>query len=301
MRILLLGKNGQLGYELHRGLSTLGELIAVDYPEIDFTDPGSIHQTVLQFQPEVIFNATAYTEVDHAEKEPESARAINGEAPGLLAEAAKTLGAVLIHYSTDYVFDGKKGIAYVETDKTNPLNIYGESKLTGERNITQVDGSYLILRTSWVYSTANSRNPRSKSFVTKVLNWSREHPILRIVTDQVGSPTWARMLAEASAQLLAMGKQNITEWIQDRKGIYHLAGDGCASRFQWAEAILHFDSHPEIQVTRELQPALTTEFPTEAIRPLFSALNCERFAATFGLRLPPWEEALQLAMQDMCR
>jgi len=301
MRILLLGKNGQLGWELHRCLSPLGELIAVDYPEINLTDLGNVHQTILQYKPDVIFNATAYTEVDHAENEPEIAGAINGTAPGLLAEAAKTLGAALIHYSTDYVFDGRKGSDYEETDTTNPLNTYGKSKLMGEHNITQVDGSYLIIRTSWIYSIVNNHNLRSKSFVAKVLNWSREQPTLRIVTDQIGSPTWARLLAEASAQLLAMGKQNVLEWINDRKGIYHLAGEGRASRFEWAQAILRYDPLPENQVTRELQPALTVEFPNLAERPPYSALNCGLLASTFGLRLPPWENALRLAMQDMHR
>ena len=169
MRILLLGKNGQLGWELHRCLSTLGELIAVDFPEIDLTDLDSIHNIVLQFKPEVIFNATAYTEVDRAETEPDVACVLNGKAPGLLAEAAKALDAAFIHYSTDYVFDGRKGKDYVETDVPNPLNTYGKSKLTGEKNIIAVDGSYLIIRTSWVYSTANYHAIRNKSFVTKVL------------------------------------------------------------------------------------------------------------------------------------
>jgi dTDP-4-dehydrorhamnose reductase len=133
------------------------------------------------------------------------------------------------------------------------------------------------------------------------LNWSRKYSTLRIVEDQVGNPTWARMLAQASAQLLAMGTPNIHDWIKARKGIYHLAGEGYTSRFQWAQAILRFDPQPEEQITRDLQPALTAEFPTEAQRPLFSALNCDRFASTFGIRLPPWENALQLAMQDVCR
>jgi dTDP-4-dehydrorhamnose reductase len=299
MRILLLGKNGQLGWELHRGLSTLGDLIAVDYPEIDLTDPGSVYKTILQLKPEAIFNATAYTEVDQAEDEPDVANVINGEAPGLLAEAAKILDAVLIHYSTDYVFDGSKGSAYVETDNANPLNAYGKSKLAGEFNIAQVDGSYLIIRTSWVYSTVSKRDQPGKSFVSKVLSWSREHPTLRIVSDQVGNPTWARVLAEATTQLLAMGKDHFQEWIKERNGIYHLAGDGCASRLQWAQAILRFDPCKEKQVVRELQPALTSEFPTKAQRPLYSALNCEKFITTFGLRLPPWENALELAMLDM--
>ncbi len=292
MHILLLGKNGQLGWELHRSLMTLGEVIALDYPEIDLTDLDSIDQAVYKTNPQVIVNATAYTAVDRAETEPEIAMVINGEAPGVLAKAARTTNAILIHYSTDYVFDGSKGTAYVESDKPNPLSVYGKSKLAGEQAIVSVDGVYLILRTSWVYSL------RGNSFVNKVLDWSQAQPTLRIVSDQIGCPTWARMLAGASSQLLASEKQDILGWIEDRKGIYHLAGEGCASRFQWAQAILSLDPHPEKQITKELIPALTEEFPTLAQRPLNSTLNCELFFATFGLRLPPWKEALRLAIME---
>jgi dTDP-4-dehydrorhamnose reductase len=197
MRILLLGKNGQLGWELHRTLQPLGKVFAVDYPEIDLTSPDSICKTVREYQPELIINAAAYTDVDRAESETEIAVAVNGRAPGLLAEQAQTICAGLIHFSTDYVFDGKKGSPYIETDTPNPINVYGRSKLEGEQSVSQVNGSYLILRTSWVYSL------RRESFVTKVLRWSREKQTLRIVSDQIGSPTWARMLGEITAQMLA--------------------------------------------------------------------------------------------------
>jgi len=293
MLILLLGKNGQLGWELNRTLRTVGDLIALGRPDIDFTNLGSIHSLIKKIQPNVIFNATAYTAVDHAESEPERALAINAKAPGLLAEAAKEINAVLIHYSTNYVFDGKKEIPYVETDSTNPINVYGKSKLEGEHLVTQVGAAYLILRTSWVYSL------RGDSFVTKVLGWSRKNSSLRIVSDQVGSPTWARMLAQVSAQLLAIGKQDIFRWAKERKGVYHLAGEGITSRLQFAQAILDFDPHPEEQVAREILPSKTIEFPTPAQRPLFTALDCDKFATTFGLRLPPWEKALGLAMDNL--
>ncbi len=291
MRLLLLGKNGQLGWELHRALLPLGPIAALDAPEINLARSDSWRPFVLQARPQVIVNATAYTAVDKAESEPEIAQAVNSRAPGELAELARDLGAALIHYSTDYVFDGAKGSPYVEGDPTSPLNEYGRSKLAGEQAILQVGGPALVFRTSWVYSL------RRDSFVTKVLQWSRQQPNLRLVTDQVGNPTWARALAEITALLLARAGQDPAGWIGERAGVYHLAGDGCASRLEWAEAILRADPHPEQQTARQMIPALTADFPTPAQRPLFSALNCERFSQVFGLRLPVWEAALQLAMQ----
>jgi len=292
MRILLLGKNGQLGWELHRTLQPLGKVFAVDYPEIDLTSPDSINKTVQEYQPELIINAAAYTDVDRAESEPEIARAVNGLAPGMLAEQAKTLGSALIHYSTDYVFDGKKGNPYIETDRPNPINVYGRSKLAGEHAVTKVGDVYLILRTSWVYSL------RRNSFVTKVLRWSRQQKTLRIVSDQIGSPTWARMLAEITAQILAKAGGDVVHWIDDHKGIYHLAGNGHVSRLEWTQVILHYDPQKEDQITQETQPALTKVFPTPAQRPLFSALDCEHFKKIFDMRLPDWKKTLQLAMES---
>ena len=305
MRILLFGKNGQLGWELCRSLAPLGPVEACDLQVmeignlVDFTDPDDLRRVIRTCQPQVIVNAAAYTAVDKAESEAEIAMAVNGVAPGIIAEEAASSGAALIHYSTDYVFDGTKGSAYLESDVPAPLNVYGRSKLAGEQAIIQVDGSYLILRTSWVYSL------RRDSFVTKVLKWSREQPVLRIVSDQVGNPTWSRMLAEATSHLVAMGGSHLSEWIDARKGIYHLAGNGCASRFEWAQEILRLEiarkgqDNAETWLQCELQPALTSEFPTPARRPLFSALNCQLFAQTFGLCLPDWQIGLQLAMETI--
>jgi len=289
MRILLFGKYGQLGWELQRTLPPLGDVLSLDYPDIDLTTDNFV-ETIRSYEPQVIINATAYTAVDRAESEPEVPMAINAQAPGIMAEEALKLGAALIHYSTDYVFDGKKGSDYVETDVPNPLGEYGRSKLAGERIIKQVGGTYLILRTSWVYSL------RRDSFVTKVLNWSRQQKTLRVVEDQIGNPTWARMLAEISAQMLAKGSDDIISWLHERRGLYHLAGSGHASRFEWAEAILQADPRKDEQVVKELQPALTVDFQTPAQRPLFSALNCECFKSTFGLTLPHWKNALNIAM-----
>jgi dTDP-4-dehydrorhamnose reductase len=292
MRILLLGKHGQLGWELHRTLQPLGEVIALDYPEIDLTSPDSIRVTVQKSQPKIIINAAAYTDVDRAESEPEIAMAVNGFAPGLLAEQAQSLCAGLIHYSTDYVFDGNKGSPYVETDTPNPINVYGRSKLEGERSVFQVNGSYLILRTSWVYSL------RGVSFVTKVLSWAREQETLRIVEDQIGSPTWARMLAEITAQLLVKGGDEPLRFIEDKKGIFHLAGTGSTNRLDWVRAILQYDPHQENQMTRRVLPAKSKDFSDTTKRPPFSALNCNRFFDIFDLRLPDWENTLRLALDS---
>lgn len=291
MEILLLGKIGQLGWELCRSLATLGKVTAIDYPEMDLREPKGVREIIRRVHPDVIVNATAYTAVDRAESESELAMAINGIAPGVMADQARQIGAALIHYSTDYVFDGSKGSPYLESDTPNPLNVYGESKLAGEQAVADAGGAYLILRTSWVYST------RRASFVSKVLEWARKQESLRIVSDQVSNPTWCRMLAELNAQLLAKGGDDFPGWLGERAGLYHLAGSGYASRLEWAQAILGFDPKRDEQVVREIQPALTEEFPEPARRPLFSALNCDRFEEAFGLQLPDWKDALKLAME----
>jgi len=294
LNLLLLGNTGQLGWELQRTLQPLGVVAAFDYPEVDLADAAGLRKKVQECQPDVIVNATAYTAVDKAESEPELAEAINGRAPGVLAEEARKLQAVLIHYSTDYVFDGKKAAPYIETDLPNPLNVYGESKLYGEQAVQQVGGDYLILRTSWVYAQRASAGwLRQAGFVNKVLEWSRQPDTLRMVTDQVGNPTWSRMLAEITAQLLARGDAPIRE----HTGLYHLAGSGLASRYDWAKLILELDPDKNEQQVREILPALTADFPTPAQRPLFSALDCTQFFATFGLQLPDWKAALRLALQ----
>jgi dTDP-4-dehydrorhamnose reductase len=287
-QILLIGKNGQLGWELHRSLATLGELTAVDYPEIDLKYQETCRELIRKIKPNIIVNAAAYTAVDKAETEQEKAWTINAVAPGVMAEEARRLKAVFVHYSTDYVFDGKKGTSYTEEDAPNPLNYYGCSKLEGERLVQEAGGAFLILRTAWIYSL------RRDSFVTKVLQWSRQNETLRIVDDQVSNPTWARMLAEITSQILAMG----FEFINDKWGLYHLAGGGFASRLEWAKSILECDPEKKDQTTRAIIPALTSDFPTPAQRPLFSALNCIRFENAFNFALPKWQEALILAMDN---
>lgn len=288
MKILLLGKNGQLGWELRRALAPLGPLSALDYEEVDFADAERLRLKVRETRPEVIVNAAAYTAVDRAESEPAKPYAINATAPGILAEEAKSLGASLIHYSTDYVFDGLKGQPYAESDAPNPLNVYGASKLAGEKAVHALDGASLILRTAWVYSV------RGNSFVNKVLDWARRNETLRIVDDQVSNPTWARALAETTAHILARGQG----YLKERAGLYHLAGDGYASRYTWAQEILKLDPKPQEQtLSGVLLRAATSDIPTPAQRPLFSALDCSRFGAAFeGIALPAWQDALALAM-----
>ena len=288
--ILLLGKYGQLGWELHRSLAPLGDIVAIDYPEINLLELDSLVGLIRQLRPKIIVNATAYTAVDQAELEPEIAEAINSLAPGSLAELAKENQSIFIHYSTDYVFDGSKGSPYVESDIPNPLGVYGSSKLGGEKAIQDVDPAYLIFRTSWVYSL------RRDSFVSKVLSWARAQTELRIVDDQISNPTWCRTLAGATALILAKSGKNPTGWINDRRGLYHLAGDGFASRLDWAKMILEFDPQQEQQAVASIEAAKTSDYPTPAERPLFSALNCDKFTDTFSIRLPKWQDALSLAM-----
>jgi dTDP-4-dehydrorhamnose reductase len=292
MNILLFGKNGQVGWELQRTLAPLGEVTSLDYPEVNFADPEGLGRVVEEARPDVIVNAAAYTAVDKAENEPELARAINAAAPGLLAAVARARQAAIIHYSTEYVFDGRKGQPYTESDTPNPLNLYGLSKLEGERAVQEVGGAHLVLRTSWVYST------RVGGFVNKVLGWSRQQKTMRVVEDQVGNPTWCRMLAEATAHLLAMSRRDPYGWIGEHAGLYHLAGSGHASRLEWAEAILNYDPARGEQAVEKIEPAFTKEFPSPAERPLYSPLNCDLFKQTFGYSLPNWKKALQLAMDS---
>ena len=289
LRILLLGKNGQLGWELNRALLPLGLNLAVGYPQIDLENPDTFVGLIREVKPNLIVNAAAYTAVDAAENAPVRACTINAVAPGVLAEEARRLNAFFVHYSTDYVFDGTAGVPYKEIDAVNPLNIYGQTKLDGERAVQAVGGNHLILRTAWVYSTYRD------SFVTKVLQWARKNETLKLVDDQVSNPTWTRVLAGITALVLARG----LDFLSDHVGLYHLAGSGAASRFEWAQSILLYDPNSQEQITKTILPAKTSEFPAPAERPLFSALDCSKFYSHFGLSLPFWKISLQLALQEL--
>lgn len=290
MKILLLGKYGQLGWELDRSLQCLGQVIAYDYPEIDFAKPSLLRFLIEEARPQVVINAAAYTDVDKAESNAERVKLVNTVAPAVLAEVCRTLESVLIHYSTDYVFDGMKGEPYDENDAPRPLNFYGQSKLEGERAIEQVGGIHLIFRTAWLYSM------RGNSYVSKVLRWAHSQHEMKVVDDQVSNPTWARSLAEITAQILAKAGPAPFQWLSDLRGLYHLAGWGFASRLEWARAIIANDHDGKRQLVKIIRPATSTEFPACAKRPVFSALDCRRFERTFSLRLPDWECALSLAM-----
>lgn len=280
MKFLLIGRNGQLGWELQRTCMTLGEVIATDYPDVDISQTAALRDLIRTVKPDILLNPAAYTNVDKAESEIDLARKVNSIAPGIMAEEMQKLGGALIHYSTDYVFDGEKGTSYVETDAANPINAYGITKLEGEQVVHSVAGIALTFRTCWVYSL------RVGGFVNKVLGWARQQEVMRIVDDQIGSPTWARMLAEATAHVIARGGNDPLAYLQQHSGLYHLAGDGAASRYEWAREVIDQDPKKEEQVVRQIIPAKSDEFPNPAHRPVYSALDCSKFKQTFGFVIP---------------
>jgi len=271
LRILLTGRNGQVGWELQKALAPLGELTALGRAELDLRDAGRIRAAVRASNADVIVNAAAYTAVDKAESERDAAFVVNATAPGVLAEEAKRSGALLVHYSTDYVFDGAKPAPYVEEDAPNPINVYGASKLAGERAIVGSDCRYLILRTSWVYG------PRGANFYLAMLRLARERPELRVVDDQVGAPTSSLAIARATAQLLRPGAH----------GLYHLSAAGSTSWCGFARAILE-----RAGIATPVVAIRTEDYPAPAKRPRNSRLDCARLRADFGVVLAPWEEGL---------
>lgn len=291
MKILLFGSNGQLGYEANRTLFCLGDVIAVDFPEINFTKPGEVIKLIKDTKPDLIYNAVAYTDVDKAEKENEIATMVNSITPGEIAQYSFQNHIPLIHFSTDYVFDGSKQALYVEEDSPNPINVYGKTKLEGELAIIASGCDYLIFRTSWVYSL------RSGGFVNKVINWAQNNEELRIVDDQVGNPTWARSLAILSTHFLGNSGLNYNTFIKEMKGVYHLAGGGYASRYQWASHILRSLPKESGLKVKKIFPAKSSDFPSPATRPLFSALSCEKYEKRFDLKIPLWEIATNLLLK----
>jgi dTDP-4-dehydrorhamnose reductase len=284
MKILLIGKNGQVGWELRRTLAPLAEVVAVDYPEINFTDAPALRQFVAGVRPDVVVNAAAYTAVDKAETEMELCRQINAVAPEVLAEEAKKLGALMVHYSTDYIFDGTKTSPYVETDAPNPLGAYGRSKLEGDRAVKASGADHLIFRLCWVYGA------RGQNFMLTMQRLAREREKLRVVGDQFGCPTWSRMIAETTALAL---KQVLAG--ADRSGFngeYHLAAGGQANWHEFASRIIEWMPEAE-RKCRTVEKISTAEYPTPATRPAYSVLDCGKLQKTFGLRLPDWETSLR--------
>lgn len=284
-KILLIGKNGQIGWELNRCLLTLGDIVAVDYPEIDLARPDTITRWVRDTKPNLIVNAAAYTAVDQAEDEPEIAMAVNGTAPGILAEEAKRINAVLVHYSTDYVFDGRKRTPYTEEDEPNPLNVYGRTKLAGERAIQQVGCHYLILRTSWVYGM------RGKNFLLTILKLAEERDEIRVVDDQIGTPNWSRWIAQATSHILCRDPEEVRE----NSGLYHLSAKGETSWCGFAAEIMKMSNLSRCRVT----PITTAEYPSSAARPACSILECNKVKSQFGIYLCSWCECLEKALLNV--
>jgi dTDP-4-dehydrorhamnose reductase len=291
-RILVPGRNGQVGWELQTTLAPLGAVIGLDRSGMDLASPDSIRRAIRDAKPDVIVNAAAYNHVDRAESEPDLAMQVNGVAPGVMAEEAKRLGALFIHYSTDYVFDGGRDHPYVEDDPANPVNAYGMSKLAGERAVTAAGGPHLILRSSWVYSA------RGSNFVLTVLRLAREKPELAMVDDQFGSPTWARALAQRTAGLLQ--EQEI---IGRHSGIYHLAAGGHVSRFELANAIIGImqEFSGSTSGWPKVRPITTREFPLPARRPLHPVMSMEKIGRVFGVRMPHWREQLHGMLRELAK
>ncbi len=289
MKILLAGGSGQLAQELQPILLSVGEVISVDRTRLDLSQPESIRQAMADIQPDLVVNAGAYTAVDKAESEPELARAVNGIAPGILAEECEKLGASLIHFSTDYVFDGSKSSAYLETDSTNPLGIYGESKLAGEEAIRKAGNRHIIIRTAWVYGNCGKGN-----FVKTMLRLGKEREEIRVVADQIGSPSWTADLAAATAHIMpAIGLEDF--------GTYHYTNSGVCSWYDFAIAI--FEEAEKLGFPLKVQriiPITTAEYPTPAKRPAFSVLSTVKISALLGTYPPHWRQGLrQMLAREM--
>lgn len=295
MKILLFGKNGQVGWELQRSLAPLGELIALSSGSSDFcgdlANPSGVKQTIRKIKPDIIVNAAAYTSVDKAESEVEHAHILNAQAPSVLAQEARELNACLVHYSTDYVFNGNGGLPYVETDATDPINVYGKTKLAGENNIIASGCSYLIFRTSWVYAT------HGNNFIKSILRLAQQRDKLTVVDDQIGSPTGAELVADVTANILYS-----LRYQPKVNGIYHLVARGYISWYQFAKFIIEHARHAEFTLKTQLDtllPIASADFPLPAKRPLNSRLNTCKLENQFGLNLPVWQAGVSRAIKEI--
>ena len=277
MKILVTGARGQVGHELAAALASAGTVVALDREALNLADADRVVEIVRSVAPTLIVSAAAYTAVDRAEEERTTAFAVNTNAPAILAEEAKRLRALLIHYSTDYVFDGKQTTPYDEDAMPNPLNAYGESKLGGERAIIASGAAAIILRTSWIYSL------RGSNFLLTMRRLAAERDELRVVADQVGVPNWARALAQATATLVGRG----IAYLKERTGLYHLSSSGQTTWYAFARAILGETTKPRIV------PITTADYPTPARRPAYGVLDTRKFEDVFGFALPHWRAALE--------
>ena len=282
MKILLTGSSGQVGYELERSLQGLGQVVALDRQRMDLSNLDQVRSVIRAEQPQLIVNPAAHTAVDKAESEAALAYRLNAEAPAVMAEEARRLGAALVHYSTDYVFPGDAPGARVETDATGPINVYGASKLAGEQAIADSGVRHLIFRTSWVYGM------RGKNFLLTMLRLARERDELRIVADQHGAPTWSRTIADSTALVLAQAGGD--SWWQEHGGIYHLSSQGQTTWFEFTQAIL-----AQAGLSCRVTPLASADYPTPARRPQYSVLSSDKLMERF-CRLPDWREALRLCM-----
>lgn len=282
MKILLTGSGGQLAQELQPILLYSGEVIAVDRTRLDLSEPESIRQAMAEIQPDLVVNSGAYTAVDKAESEPELAYSVNGVAPGIIAEECEKLGSTLIHISTDYVFDGSQGSPYKETDATNPLGIYGKSKLAGEEAIRQAGNRHIIIRTAWVYGNSGKGN-----FVKTMLRLGKDREEIRVVADQIGSPTWTGDLAAAISQIIPQIKPELF-------GTYQYTNSGVCSWYDFAIAI--FEEAEKLGFPLKIQrviPITTSEYPTPAKRPAFSVLSAVKISGILSTHPPYWRQGLR--------
>ncbi|HOZ95238.1 MAG TPA: dTDP-4-dehydrorhamnose reductase [Ottowia sp.] len=296
MKILLLGKNGQLGWELQRSLAPLGELVALDRrgaPGLcgDLGEPDGLAATVRQLCPDVIVNAAAYTAVDRAESEPELARRINAHAPAVLAREAAACGALLLHYSTDYVFHGQGQRPWAEDDPTGPLNVYGQTKLEGEQAILRSAGRHLILRTSWVYAA------RGGNFARTMLRLARQQPRLTVIDDQWGAPTGAELIADVSAHAIVQLRAR-----PDKAGIYHLAAAGETNWFSYAKHVIAQAQSAQAAIeyaVKDILPIPSSAYPVAATRPHNSRLDTRKLRTAFDLHLPPWQAGVDRMLAEI--
>jgi dTDP-4-dehydrorhamnose reductase len=290
MNILLIGKNGQVGFELHRSLSCIGYVIATDRSDLDLTNNENISTFIQKAKPDIIVNAAAYTAVDKAETEQELAYQINVTAPRIMAEVASELNIPLIHYSTDYVYNGTGDKAWLESDKTEPVNFYGETKRLGEIAIEKSGCDYVIFRTSWVYDA------RGHNFLNTMLRLAETKDELSIINDQVGAPTYSRHIADATANIISQSFFDDKFWTK-HKGIYHLVGDGETTWYGFADAIFNLNKNLEGKKPK-LNRIQTKEYPTPAKRPANSRLNTDKLYQHFSIRLPHWKQSLALVLAD---
>jgi dTDP-4-dehydrorhamnose reductase len=291
--IVVTGATGQIGYEAVQELAPVASVVGLTRADLDLARPDSIRETMRTLRPKVIVNAAAYTAVDRAESERDLAAAINAEAPAVLAEEARRLGALLVHYSTDYVFDGSKGAPYTESDPPAPLNVYGATKLAGEQAIQAAGATYVILRTSWLYGAHGT------NFLRTMLRLARERTELRVVNDQVGAPTWSKWIASMTADVVEYELSRGKEFAAGLSGLYHLAAAGSTTWYEFALCILAGDPRRHEQICRAVIPISTAEHSTAARRPPYSVLDCTAFGDRFRLSLMGWRSQLEGVLDEL--